>query len=390
MTPPANSLLSARLPTLDGIRGLAIGLVLCHNLQLLDDPHGPLARLFEMGLDRGWVGVQLFFVLSGFLITGILLDTQSAPNHFRSFFARRALRIFPVYYLTLLVVLVLLPLLGVTHNIPPPGVQSQLPFWLYYANWTAPFGPPQFTLSHVWSLAVEEQFYWLWPLVLYRLSVRQALIACVGVAVAALAIRLGMVAAHVNPEAMYKFSFCRMDALTLGGAAAAAMRLPGAAQWLARWRGAVLAVAGLLLLAGLVVTRGYGRVSPMTQGVGYSVLALVFCLLVALAADADVRRDHWLARALRMAPLRTLGKYSYGMYLFHWPLHELLGLRVLESLGIQRSGSVVQTLVYVGACGSVALLLAMLSYHVFESRFLRLKGLFEAAPAAPVGRLSAS
>jgi peptidoglycan/LPS O-acetylase OafA/YrhL len=390
MNPPASPAFAARLPTLDGIRGLAIGLVLCHNLQLLDDPHGVLARLFEMGLDRGWVGVQLFFVLSGFLITGILLDTQSAPNHFRSFFARRALRIFPVYYLMLLVVLVLLPLLGVTHNIPPPGLQSQLPFWLYYANWTAPSGPSQFTLSHVWSLAVEEQFYWIWPLVLYRLSVRQCLIVCVSVAGAALAIRMGMVAANMNPEAMYKFSFCRMDALALGGAAAAAMRLPGAAQWLGRWRGTVLSFALLLLLAGLLVTRGYGRVSPLTQGVGYSVLALVFCLFIALAANADQGRDHGVARALRAAPLRALGKYSYGMYVFHWPLHELLGVRVLAALGVQRSGDVLTSVLYIGAAGTASLLLAMLSYHFIEAPILGWKRLFEAAPSTSSGRLPAS
>jgi len=377
MNSAVHSVVPPRLPALDGIRGLAIALVLCHNLQQLETPVGALARGVEFAMDRGWVGVQLFFVLSGFLITGILLDTKAAPNHYRSFFARRALRIFPVYYLTLLVVLVLLPLAGVTEHIPPPGPESRLPFWLYYANWVGPGAPPQGALSHFWSLAIEEQFYWLWPFALYRLSVRQVLGLCIGVAVASLLFRLGMLAAHVDTDAIYKFSVCRMDALALGGAAAAAMRLPGAARWLADCRARVLAAALVLALVGLVVTRGYGRIAPATQGLGYTLLSLMFCLLVALAADADLNRDHWLARSVRIAPLRVLGKYSYGMYVFHWPLHNFIGLRVLAALHLERGSDIGVSLLYVGACSAATLLLAMLSYHGVEVRFLAMKHRFD-------------
>jgi peptidoglycan/LPS O-acetylase OafA/YrhL len=344
-------------------------------------PEGLLPRLAEIGMDRGWTGVQLFFVLSGFLITGILLDTKEAPNHYRSFFARRALRIFPVYYLTLLVVLVLLPLFGVKKYVPGLSLEEQLPFWLYYANWVAPFGPPQYALSHLWSLAIEEQFYWIWPFVLHRLSIRQVLWVCIAVAVVSLLIRLGMLASHVSSDAIYKFSVCRMDALALGSAAAAAIRLPAVSLSLSRRRGLLLAVAGALALMGLIVTRGYGQFEPMTQGLGYSVLSLVFAVIVYLAADSDINRDHALARGLRFAPLRMLGKYSYGIYVFHWPLHEFLGRRVVVALDLQGASTILPSLVYITGCGGAALLLAMVSYHWFESPILGLKRHFEAQPA---------
>ena len=309
--------ITPRLPTLDGIRGLASVLVLCHNVQLLQTPNGLLARAVETGFDRGWVGVQLFFVLSVYLITGILLDTKTAPNHFSSFFTRRALRIFPLYYLTLvLLLLIVFPMLVTSSRMPQLTLESQLPFWLYYSNWSGPDGPPQYALSHFWSLAIEEQFYWLWPFVLYRLSLGQTLGVCLGAAVAALLIRVGMVAMQVNADAICKFSFCRMDALTLGGAAAAAMRLPGAATWIAARRGRLLALTLGLAVAGLLVTRGFGRTSPLTQTLGYSLLLLIFALFVGLAAHADFgpgrATGQGAFRWLRSAPLRFLGKYSYG------------------------------------------------------------------------------
>ena len=376
----------SRLPTLDGIRGLAIVLVLCHNVQRLGSPVGWFARGVEFGLDLGWVGVQLFFVLSGYLITGILLDTKSAPNHFRSFFARRALRIFPLYYLTLVVILVGLPLLGVNRHVPEPSLEAQLPFWLYYSNWAAPFGPPQYSLSHLWSLAVEEQFYWLWPFFIYRLSVQQTLRLCIGVAVAALLIRGGMVFAHVAPNAIYQFSFCRMDALALGGAGAAVARLRGPSDWMAARQGPLLALTVTLVLVGQLITRGYGQKDAIGQTLGYSILSLVFALLVSLAALADRVGNRTALRWARFAPLRALGKYSYGIYVFHWPLHDLVGKPALAALHFEGGSDVAATLLYVGIVGAASTLLAMLSYHLLEIRFLKFKGHFEAS-TGPVKEL---
>lgn len=106
-----------RLPALDGLRGLAILLVLSHSLQLFDSPRSWAGRTTEFVLNFGWVGVQLFFVLSGFLITRILMDTRDAPNYFQSFFARRALRIFPNYFPTLALLFLVLP--AITSKVNP-------------------------------------------------------------------------------------------------------------------------------------------------------------------------------------------------------------------------------------------------------------------------------
>jgi hypothetical protein len=112
MNSSAAARIPQHLPALDGVRGLAIVLVLCHNFQILEAPSGLVGRVFELAFDLGWIGVQLFFVLSGFLITGILLDTQDSPAYYRNFFVRRVLRIFPLYYGVLLIAFVLVPLLA--------------------------------------------------------------------------------------------------------------------------------------------------------------------------------------------------------------------------------------------------------------------------------------
>ncbi len=208
------------------MRGLAILLVLAHNLSPLEAPTNLIGRALEMGFDDGWIGVQLFFVLSGFLITGILLDTQQASNYFKSFIVRRALRIFPIYYLTLIAFLIVLPAVGVLAHDFGGSWQHQLPLWLYYSNWTLPYGLGGDAMPHFWSLAVEEQFYLLWPLLIYRLKPMQVIKLCVGLAVASLLIRIGMLASQMQVEAIYTFTVCRMDALALGGAAAALLRVP--------------------------------------------------------------------------------------------------------------------------------------------------------------------
>ena len=378
MSPAGKPLSALHVPALDGLRGIAIVLVLLHQLNRIEGPE-LATRLVIYAFDFGWVGVQLFFVLSGFLITGILLDSRESPGALRSFFARRILRIFPLYFGVLALLVVILPALGLT---PPGWGDHQIWYWLYLSNWTQVYVGG--SLPHLWSLAVEEQFYLLWPFVVMRNDARGILRVCVVVAVASLAVRAAMVAAGVIPEAIYMFTTSRIDALLLGGAAAALLRLPGGIParlasprtlWLA-----ALAVG----IAGVVATRAYQRTTPMGLTVGYSTLALVFATAVlALALEGRARRPGLGSRLLATAPLRALGTYSYGMYIFHKPLHDLVGKPALAALGMPGPLGLGAGLAYVGIGSAIVFTAGMLSYELFERHFLVLKERFVPGPAGP-------
>jgi peptidoglycan/LPS O-acetylase OafA/YrhL len=371
------------MPALDGLRGIAILAVLAHNLQLLQSPTGSVGRAVEMSLDRGWTGVQLFFALSGFLITGILLDTQKASNYFRSFFSRRALRIFPLYYLTLLVLCVLLPAAHVFGPSLVPGFDRQWPFWIYVSNWTQPYGGWAGFVTHFWSLAVEEQFYLLWPLLIHRLNPVSTLRLCLAIAVASFVIRVSMQHFGFETEAIYMFSVCRMDALALGGAAAAALRIESVRERLSGRAGTIAVVMLLLGAAGAVVTHGYPRTSSLGQSVGYSALAATFALAVLACAVADGNGVRGPFAVLRFAPLRALGKYSYAVYIFHKPLNDLVGAPLAAALFPRAATDVGPTLVYLPVMLLVCVALAALSYRFIEMPFLRLKTRFEPDPPEP-------
>ena len=371
-------------PGLDGLRGLAILAVIAHNLQLLDSPNSALGAAVEIVLDRGWVGVQLFFVLSGFLITGILLDTRHALNHFRSFYARRALRIFPLYYVALTVLLVGLPWLGVPHAGHPTLVQ-QLPFWFYVSNWTQAHAYDGASVSHFWSLAVEEQFYLLWPFLLHRCRPTAVLRVCIAVAVLAFVARVVLLHLDVDPHAIYMASVARMDALALGGALAAALRVPRAAAWLAPRSGTLLLVAVGMGACGAVVTHGYPRLSMLDESFGYAVLSIALTALVGASVTADGAGRGGPLGWLRAAPLRAVGKYSYAMYVLHRPLNDLLGVPWLVPRLPQPTTSVLATVVYLGLLTLVTFLLAMLSHRWIERPFLRLKDRHRAEPPPSAG-----
>src|SRR5580698_6867484 len=169
-----------RIRQLDSVRGLAVLLVLVHNTDIYPSLHLGLIT------NAGWSGVDLFFVLSGFLITGILIDTKEAQNYFSSFYARRMLRIFPLYYavLTLLVIVALHP--------------TQIYYYLYLSNWLILLkdGWQPNVAGHFWSLAVEEQFYLIWPLCVWLLPKRYRLRFTLAGCVFALMLRLGLVATY--------------------------------------------------------------------------------------------------------------------------------------------------------------------------------------------------
>lgn len=366
---------------LDAVRGLAILLVLAHSFNILEG-QTLAAHALELGLDFGWVGVQLFFVLSGFLITGILLDTQNAPNYYVSFFGRRVLRIFPLYYGALFVAFVIVPLC-----IPPQGAwleeqRHQVWLWTYLANWVEPYGLSVRSFSHFWSLAVEEQFYLIWPFLVRRLSAPQVFKLSLWLMVAAFGIRTAMVFWGANPEAMYTFTICRMDALAAGAAGAAALRVPEVYAALRASFRKLLIASALLFAVGAVVTHGYHRTIPVTQTIGYSILAAVFGILVTATACGEARSRIWVALVNSRA-LMSAGRYSYAMYVFGRLLHTLWGLPLLARIAPHASLSAVQGLAYVIVLTLITYGLAFISYHAFEKRFLQLKRFFKAErPAA--------
>jgi len=370
-----------RLPVLDGVRGIAILLVVTHNLNLLTDPSGLAARLVVAGLERGWLGVQLFFVLSGFLITGILIDSRDDPRPYSQFFTSRALRILPLYYGTLLVVFGLLPLLHVGTAATPLTIGSLV---LFVSNWVQPFQPGDSPLPHFWSLAVEEQFYLLWPFAIARLSPKGIVRLCVAVALAALAARALLIGLAFPSAAVYQFSICRMDALACGGAAAALLRWPAARAWLLQRPLQVLLIGAAIVLAGAAACHGYTQYQLTTQTAGYTALSIGFAAIVLALACADMTPApaRWAA-PLRSAWLRRFGLYSYAMYVLHVPLHGHVGLPLLQSWGRAKPTELGAAAAYIAVGTLVSFAAGALSYHLFEVHFLRLKHRLRAMGSAP-------
>ena len=376
---PQGSAASAHLPALDGVRGIAILWVMLHNLSLLEATRGsgPLMHLFIDVIDAGWAGVTLFFALSGFLITGILLDSRNQPGYYRNFFARRMLRIFPLYYGVLLVAFVLMPVLTTL----PPHLAADQPhqvwLWTYLSNWSLPYGIADKTFPHFWSLAVEEQFYLLWPFLVRSRDPKAVLRLGTGLAAASLVIRVAMLAAGASLESLYSFSVSRMDALALGGAAAAALRMPGWRAWVAARASRLLAGSAAIFAASFVAFHALRRLDPMTQTLGYTVLAIGCAMLMLGLAGAEVAGSYsgWM-RLWRAAPLRMLAKYSYGMYVFHKIVGDAFGKPWMRSHGDAVMRSLPAHLLYIALAMAASLVVAMLSYHLVEKRFLQLKPLF--------------
>jgi peptidoglycan/LPS O-acetylase OafA/YrhL len=381
----------AHMPALDGLRGLAILLVIAHNAQLLETPEMHGATKFVVYLmGQGWVGVQLFFVLSGFLITGILLDTTGRAGALRTFIVRRALRIFPLYYGALFLIFAVLPAIGMQPDIYRAQAPYQGWLWAYLSNWTDPMGIGPKALGHFWSLAVEEQFYLFWPLVVFALGspVRVAWAAVV-IAIASLVSREWLLYANVHADVVYSWTICRIDALVLGGFAAACWRIPAWSAWV-RQHATKLAIGGLVMMAGeFIWTHGFPRLGPHNLTVGYSALAIFFAGLIYLAAWTDhhprAGQQPWWHRTLTLPVLRNIGKYSYGMYVIHKPLHDLFSVPALKALGISTEGMPLQASLHVAVVMLVSYAAAWLSYHLYEVHFLNLKRHFEPRgnPAVP-------
>jgi peptidoglycan/LPS O-acetylase OafA/YrhL len=369
------------LVQLDGLRGMAILLVMLYHFCLPHTGfHGHDSGVLLQLAQGGWMGVDLFFVLSGFLITGILVQTREQTHYFRNFLGRRFLRIWPLYYLSLLVLLILIPL-----AVPaiPPELQSmrdkQWWFWLYASNWlfAREGGFAQTSGGYFWSLAVEEQFYLLWPLVVYLLTPRGLLRTSVALLVVSLIARVVLARAGVGTGSLYTMTFTHLDGLAVGSSIAICVRSP---QGEARLRRLVPAVAIVAALGLLAVRYADGDLFFWSRNMaiyGYTLIATLFgALLVWVLAgghQASIRR-----LAFSNGFMTRCGKYSYALYMVHVPVASLLYPRILGGLSGIISVIGYESVFLIAAAASFALswALAVSSWYLFEKRILALKRFF--------------
>ena len=339
-----------RVPELDAIRGLAAILVVAHHYWMSLIPFG-------------WIAVDLFFVLSGYLITSIILKDRDSDHFLRTFYVRRSLRIWPIYYLALLGLVLVNPLLRAPY--PMDGLPYQL---VYLQNiqryWFAP--PPPFNpyFSHSWTLAIEEQFYLIWP-ALVLVCGRRRLIP---LTLASLALPVAA-RAWGYPETIL---LGRCDGLALGGLLAALLADP---DWLRRHAGrfrlvvALAAPALLALLAWVMAGLGGTRALaawPWARSLMFLAINLFFFTIVALIVDQAGRP---VLRPLRHRWLCYLGQISYGIYLYHY-LVLMVAVEAARRLGLREGRWM--GLVCLPACLGVA----ALSWEFLERPLLALKDRF--------------
>ena len=353
-----------RMPALDGLRGLAILSVFLYHYAggIQQHPTNILLKAMYSVTGLGWAGVDLFFVLSGFLITGILFDTQSDPGYFRKFYARRSLRIFPIYYLFLFFTAIVGTFVGVRWT------AGHLSF-LLYAGFPASLVWPSLIpassyirITHLWSLCMEEQFYLVWPALIAALvTPRRILRTCCVLMCVALALRiLVWGTGWLNPGWAYTFLPFRMDSLALGAALAILVRGQYTDR-LAKAAPTVLACASAGLVAVLIASRGTEHDAPLIGTIGFTLIALVSGSLLLLGV-----LNRGIVRNIFSTPaLRTLGKYSYGLYLYHFPLAVLLD-RIKPPLGHALHSEVLGKIVFVIVALAINLAVAWASFQLIE------------------------
>lgn len=396
-------------PALDGVRGLAILIVMVHHHTVMGGINAvdlSIATILHLG------GVGLFFVLSGYLITGILADSKGGDGYFRSFYARRSLRIFPLYYALLVFALVILPQFAHAKSDRFGRIAGdEWSYWVFLQNYTIAFAGRfrHAILDVTWTLAIEEQFYLLWPLVVWAFSRKAVMRIALALMIAALATRMWMTfVLHANPIAIFVLTPTRMDTLAAGawlalwargdGARAVAAAVPGPTgvqpsplDRLVPWAKRVGLPAGIVAIGvgtydGLRTTLAPATYVPaFSQTIGYTLWVVWFASIVLLASrsrEGTRWRAFWTSRFMC-----TFGKYSYGLYLFHIPIRAVVrdvvfgpatsdGPTPWITFPLIAGSELPAQLVFFIVTIPPVLAVAWLSYHIWEQRFMKLRRWF--------------
>lgn len=353
----------AHIPALDGLRGVAIILVLIVHSVSGARGNGRGIEVFNSIVHSGVFGVDLFFVLSGFLITGVLLGSKGSTGYFRTFYIRRVLRLFPVYY-AFLVFMMVLPTLHRLAGITVPEFHGSWWWYLLYAsNWKANHDSDA-SLGHFWSLALEEQFYLVWPLAIYFFRARALAWWCAFLAVMAVVLRCELVGKGLDLYANTPF---RLDSLSVGALLALAVRNDVWRYRLVRYR----PVLSRGCLAGLIIAVLQHWRTPW-NGTSAFFAALWFGVLVFQGAVDDLGPG--AIQFLNRPWLLRYGRYSYCLYVANlffldhglW-LSEYLRRRVPHLIGI------LLTFLIMAMANVLLYYFARTSWRYFEMPALRLK-----------------
>ena len=359
---PSEFKLKKQIAPLDGFRGLAVILVMAYH--------------FIGWFSFGWIGVDLFFVLSGFLITGKLWESVHEPGYYASFYLRRLLRIVPAYFLVLIIFFLLIPLVSDSAGQSlQPLLDTQLYYWTFTLNiYDALHGwPEKIFLVHLWSVATEMQFYLIWPFIVMafaRKHDRFALFLGILCVVAILFRVFDERIAGLTSVSSYVMLPARMDAFCLG-ALVYVLSYSGTAEKMARY---FLLLGGVAFLTIFFMLGNnnfkWHHYQSIVEQVGYTLNAVLWAGLIGYSLGMPAARStHFLSLPF----MRRIGRYSYGMYLFHLPVGILVNKLVARYMFLNGNWNWLQQLFFIVLSFALTFVLGMVSYHVYENRFLRMK-----------------
>ena len=345
--------------SLDGVRGFASLLVITHhNFHYISI------------LNYNQFGTDLFFVLSGFLITTLLLNTKRTKSALANFYMRRALRVFPLYYISLYIFLILLPKIDAIPLQFQYYKENQIWLWVFLQNWLYIFKDPNpfSALNHLWSMVIEEQFYLFWPLIIFILPKLKNLLAFViSFYILFIISRILIWFLHIEGLAYYNlFSFTKIDGLFIG--CIVALLHNKQSNFINNHYFKIITTLAFFNLSFLAIDLYFNLGLPYFAFCGYISFSVLFGLLINFLIRSETRVFH---RLFNIQLLKTLGKISYGTYIFHWPLYLLVSPMIknlFSKLIIDSIATIIASIIMT----FVAYLIGYLTFHLIEIKFLKL------------------
>ncbi|PZU83117.1 MAG: hypothetical protein DI529_13205 [Chryseobacterium sp.] len=339
---------------LDGVRAIAVIMVMFYHFFQDTNPSNEILVFLKKISLFGKTGVSLFFVLSGFLITRILLNTKENPNYFKSFYIRRILRIFPLYYFFLIIYYFVFPLLPERSF---ASFSEQIWYWIFMQNFALTFDWKSIGPSHYWSLAVEEHFYLFWPLIVYYFPLKKIKWGILIICIISFLTRIILIRNNIEES---QFTLARFDELAIGAFLAVLELENKLINNLKKFLTAFL----ILLIPLLYISTKNGNYSMFDSSIRYLILGMVYGSFIAFIVSADTKS--WIKRILNNNFLRFTGKISFGLYVYH-PICFIIIINYLKI-----SNHIFNFIFSFG----LAYFISIFSYNLLEKRFLKLKNNF--------------